>query len=181
MKIFDIIKNKVVVTPEILTIPEFKKIWESDKTNSKESAINVFSYIYHLNNLNSPYADYDNETKETMLKKDFLKGFKSVPKEVYECNEKYKSLYETAASRFLNKGKEALAKFEKYFDSIDFNERDDKGKLVYSPNELINVLKQSAIIINSFKELQKAAQLEEVQNSRMKGNHKKGMFEDPED
>jgi hypothetical protein len=180
MKIFELHKNKVIVTPEVLTIPEFKKIWEMDKSNSKDTAINIFSYIYHLNNLNSPYADYDNETKEIMLRKDFLKGFKAIPKELEECNEKYKSLYETASSRFLNKGKEALAKFEKYFESIDFNERDDKGKLVYSPNELINVLKQSAVIVSSIKELQKVAQLEDNINSRMKGDRKKGMFEDPE-
>lgn len=180
MKIFDIIKNKVVITPEVLTIPEFKVIWESDKSSNKDVAINAFSYIYHLNNYNSPYSDYDTLTKETMLKKDFLKNQKITP-EILKCNEKYKSLYETATSRFLEKGKQALRKFEDYFESIDFNEMDNKGGMKYSPNELINVLKRSAEIINAFKELQKIAHSEEIINTKLKANRTKGMFEDYEE
>ena len=180
MKIFDLIKNKVVVTPEILVIPEFKAVWDLDSTKTRDTAINYFSYIYHKNNLNSPYADMDELTKDLMLKKDFIKNKKSIPKEVEICDEKYQKLLITPTSRFLEKGKQALKKFEDYFDSIDFSEVDDRGKKVYSPTELINVLKKSSEIINAMKELQKIAQLEDVQNSRMKADRKKGLFEDPD-
>lgn len=55
MKLADIIGGKVVIHPDMLAIPIFRELWESDK-DDKEYATKVISYIVLNNKWDSPYV-----------------------------------------------------------------------------------------------------------------------------
>ena len=48
MKLFDIQQGKVVMNPTILWVPEFRTLWDRDKSKHKEQAVNEISYIVFL-------------------------------------------------------------------------------------------------------------------------------------
>ena len=64
MRLFDIDKGRVQINPTALWIPEFKKIWNRDKTVEKVKASNEISYIVFMHDFMSPYRDYSEVDRE---------------------------------------------------------------------------------------------------------------------
>ena len=46
LKLFKYEGYKLEVDPKVLLIPQFKKIWDKDKTKGKVKALTDFTYIY---------------------------------------------------------------------------------------------------------------------------------------
>lgn len=63
---FNIQNGKAVIDPITLTIKEFKDIWESDKSKTKELATNHLTYIYHMCDVESPFSDLEDEELMTL-------------------------------------------------------------------------------------------------------------------
>ena len=72
MRIFQQKDNNIIVSPEVLTIPEFSAIWKADKTKDKVEAFKAFTYIYHTVDYNSPYSNYPKDKKDESIKQDML-------------------------------------------------------------------------------------------------------------
>ena len=49
----DIVNGRVIISADLLILPFFKKIWESEKDKSR--ANDIISYIVLKNKYNSPY------------------------------------------------------------------------------------------------------------------------------
>lgn len=72
MKLADIIGGNVVIHPDMLIIPEFKNLWESDKPD-KQYATKIISYIVLNNKWDSPYVQsMDSDSREAKLKQKFF-------------------------------------------------------------------------------------------------------------
>src|SRR4030066_1140243 len=72
-KLFDIIDGKVVLNADELSIPLFKKIYESDKSKDKKDSFNKISYIIFMYKWDSPYMSYLNEeVRDKIIKKDIF-------------------------------------------------------------------------------------------------------------
>jgi hypothetical protein len=66
-KLFDIIGGNVIMNPTILWIPEFKEIWDRDKTKHKVRAVKEISYIVFLYSFKSPYLAYSEKDRKIIL------------------------------------------------------------------------------------------------------------------
>ena len=85
------------LNPIGINIPEFKKIWEADKSEDKSQYAKELAYIYHMCEYDSPY--YDLENKEDRIIKDFIgKTSWRKPKRVDNAMEVYRSM-DTASER----------------------------------------------------------------------------------
>lgn len=181
MKIFDIKENKVVLNATSLAIPEFKEIYESDESIAKEKALREISYIVFNGDmtLDNPYRNYQEDEREGILRKEFLKG-KAPRENLKVALEKFKKLHETVAVRLLRSAKRAADKLAEYFDNVDFNEKDSQGRLIYSARDVASNLKEIGNIVKSLTTLEDQVRKEQVSSDKVRGGGEIGDYELPD-
>jgi|15BtaG_2_1085339.scaffolds.fasta_scaffold00350_14 hypothetical protein len=150
---FDLQNEEPVVTPEGLYVDEFKEVW--DRAETKDLAHNFFAYIYHTENLNSQYANLDKQEREKECKKDYLKKVPSwpEPKWLKAARTKYRKFQTTPEIRALDAGLELMDKLSTHYRTLDFTDRDDKGKLVNDPNHAMTAIGKLEATVKSMKKL----------------------------
>ena len=73
MRLFDIQGGKIIIHPDALGIPCFKRVWDADKAQDKERANRIISYIVLMNKWDSPYVQsMEADTRESKLKKEIF-------------------------------------------------------------------------------------------------------------
>jgi len=133
--------NRIIIDPDLLPIPEFKAVWEADKSKTKEKAIRELQFVYYIADFKSPYRkSYREEDIYDIVKKDFIGDSNwKTPDRVNKAIEKYKNLQETKILKFLYKAENALEQIENYFDTFDINNL-DADKQADAINKLLNNL-----------------------------------------
>lgn len=114
-------KGTVRISPEYLTIKEFKELLDSDKY---DKVLPLFSYIFFKHDYKSPYRkSFTPEVIEIKLKEDVLMNKKwTANKLVLAAEEKYKELRQTKSLKALQAGENALAQINRYFNEFDIDE-----------------------------------------------------------
>lgn len=179
MKIFDIENNKVVLNPQSLSVPEFKLIWERDKNKMKGTATKEISYIVFLcdESVDNPYRAYKDDDRERILLKDFMDSNWKPDQLVLQGIEKFKELKQTTNSRLLRSAKKAAEKLSEYFDSVDFNVKDNSGRPVFSSRDLASNLKEVAGIVKSLNLLEDMVRKEQMEGTNIRGGGDIGLYE----
>jgi hypothetical protein len=177
-KMFSVNGNSVEPTAEILLVPEFSKLWDSDTTTSKIKARTAFAYIYHSLDPNSLYVNYFD--REGQARTDFFEG-KELPKPIKIAFEKYKALITTPEQRLLEGSLSAADKLATYFGAIDFSEVDEKGGLVHDPHKLMASLQKVAGVMRSLKELRELMEKGQDEKESNRGNAKLNIFDESDD
>lgn len=163
MSLFNLKNNQVVIEPEVLHIPEFKTLWDRDKSKTKDSAYKELSYVFYMYDFNSPYSGTDERKRETAVKKDFIKDEKWKPDEdVLAAGIKYKELSETPLTRLLDAVKLTL---DKMTDYLRGTEVDDTTVRI-----IVDTVNKTSAIVGSYFKLKETAQKEVTSNSRTLGN-----------
>ena len=142
MSIFEFTADKVVVTKDYQQIKEFKTLLEH------KEAEKYISYVYHIVDYNSPYANYNYEKRKHEVNKDILGG-KKPPDIVLEAIKKYKELSETDSIKLLNAARSGARKLQGYFEEIDPMASDDPGKVA---KDLMAGLKDVGKLLDSLKD-----------------------------
>lgn len=180
MKLFDIVNGSVVLNPNSLAIPEFKQIWERDKTKTKEQATKEISFIVFLCDFNSPYNSFREDDREDIVKQDFLKDEKWQPDAlILEAIKKYRRFQETPLLNMLKAQINVVNKTTDYFNKVDYDEIDERGKAKYSVSEIFKAMANTGGAINQLRMLQREVQREQVESSTSKGNNIIGDYEIP--
>lgn len=178
MKLFELVNQQPIITAEALLIPVFKKIWDSDKSKDKGLAIKELAYVYLSTDYKSVYGAFPQDVKIVTIIKDLFGGKYSPSKDVVEAIKKYEELQDTFNMRFLKSAKSAAEKTMGYFDSIDYEERDAKGNLVYKVKEVTSALKDCAGIIETLDKLiEKVSKEQKLKESRTRGGGEGSWFE----
>ena len=159
MSLFKFSEEGVAVDGSLHRIPQFKKMLEH------KNAEDYISYVYHLCDYTSPYNEKDIDERKEILKKDFLDG-KEPPKFILEAIDKYRELSRTSSTELLDSAKNAVRKLRSYFDDLDFDEEEDKGK---AAKDLMQNLKSVGAILSSLKEWEEQIQQEKTQSQTRKG------------
>lgn len=163
MKIFELVSNSPIVTTEALLIPEFKKIWDDDKSKDKTQAFKYFCYIYFSTDYKSIYLGYDSEIREERLLEDFIGDLKWKPTtEVLNAINKYKELQNTPTMRFLISNRNIMESIGKYYDSVDWEAEDKAGKPKYDITKISNSVKQAGGIIDNIAKLEERVKKEQA-------------------
>lgn len=162
--IFDLEDNVPKITIEGIHIPEFRAIWEADKSEDKEIASQILPYIYHMVSPKSSYSQMNMKEREEVVKADYIKNKKWEPDElVKKAMDKYTKLISTPSLRLVLAAEGAADKLSDYYNQLDFSERDHSGKLIYSANDLSNTLAKVSSIVTSLQELRKKVEKEQVE------------------
>ncbi len=143
-------ENKIQIEPRMLFIPEFKRIWELDKTSTKQKANNKFAYIYFMADYKSEYNIYGIE-KPLRIATDIMNDDKYSPDQmVLDAIEKYEKLQETFSMRYLKSVRNTVNSLIKFYDELRFkNDTDEVNK--YDPGPVTRALKEVEIIIEKLR------------------------------
>lgn len=178
MALYNIHNDKLVIEPEILAVPELRKIWDRNKDKSLAEA--ELCFIWYVCDYKSPYQIYPESTRADEVRKDFMRGFKSwkPDKEVNEAMDKYIKLNMSKSLRLAMATKEVALKLAEYFENIkDFSETDDNGKPVYNIQEIIKNLSSIGTVIESLDKLDDRVK-KEKEKDNIRGGGEAGAYED---
>ena len=104
MRIFDIVSGEVIIDPSRLMIPEFKALWQRDKTKDKQRVTKELAYIVFSYDLSAdnPYRGYSEYERDIVLKRDLFNDPNWVPDDkITAAIDKFKKLMETTNTRVL--------------------------------------------------------------------------------
>lgn len=179
MKLLKYEGYKLTIEPEALTLAPFKKIWNRDRTANKDRAISEMGYIYFMMD---PRSDYQYLVDEEERSKAIIEGEGLSPswkpdKVVQEAMEFYGKFKPTAAL-LLEDTRYAVDKLRKLLRDINLDEKDDKGKPVYTLNTITATIKQVPSLARDLDEAEKALASEMRSQGKMRGQGEKTIMED---
>lgn len=178
VKLFDIDRGMVVMNPQSIWIPEFRKIWDRDKSKDKAKASMEISYIVFLHSFDSPYEAYPLHERETRIKRDYLKDEKWAPDAVIkDAIVRYKEFQDSTALRLLKTSRMALEAIELHTQMIYDKARNgevDAGEI----DKLIKNTKELGNVMRSLDELEKQVQKQQLEKNTAKAGRTIGLFED---
>ena len=179
MKLFKYEGYEVRIAPEALTLKPFKRIWERDKSKSKDKALTEFSFLYFYCDPRSDYQyiiDDDNRLEAVKEGAGLPKEWKP-DKELKAAIDFYSS-FDTASAILLRAAMEGVAKVQRKLRDADLDEVDDKGRPIIPLNTYMATLKMVPQVAAMLKEAEKAINEENEYTGEAKGSIEKTLFDD---
>jgi hypothetical protein len=178
MDLFDLRDFKVTISPRALLIPEFKTLWDRDKSKDKDKALQELAYVYYLSDFKSPYLlSLDLSLVAHTVAKDFMRDEEYKPDEkINEAIVKYKDLQITPSMRLLSASLTTVNRLTDYLEEVDLNERDDKNKPIYKPSDILNSI---GGLVESLTKVRDQVEKEITKAGTLRGQRRKGNREDP--
>lgn len=182
IKLFTYEGYQVKVEPEVLLLKPFKVLWDRDKSKDKNKAIMELSVIYFMED---PRSDYQYLVDRDMRLQEIIKGIglKSTwkpDKEVIKAAEFYSS-FKPASAGLLEDTRYAINKLREMLRKIDLDERDDKGKPVYTLSSVTSTIKQIPALVKDLDEAERTLSKDIIAEAKARGSQSKALEEDEDD
>lgn len=182
MKLLEYKDYQIVVSPEALLVRPIRKLYNQDRTKTKEQFMQQMSYLFFMVDPRSTYAymtDEDERAKAIIKQEGLPEDFRPSTLLV-EAMTAYGEHTVTSSSKLLMSVRVAIdALVEEMNNSKDLlEERTDKGARVTKTNDLITSINNVMKMIPQLQDLERkvAAEINE-KDTRAKGAENK-MFED---
>lgn len=125
---------EIVPTEEFFLIKPLRDLHQKYYKKNWDKFMQYVSLIYHYADPRSSYSyilDDDERFAEIVEQEGLPKDFK-ITKELEECIECYRKHVITPSYQLLQSMRIAVDKLRRFLEEVDFDERDDKGKAVYT-------------------------------------------------
>ena len=183
--LFIIENKKVTPNPETLLIEPFSKIWERDKSEYKQYAIEDLSFIEFVTSFkeSNPYRQYPEDTKHSVVKKEIITRKDWVKDElILEGIEKVKIFQTEGSTVYLNylAVKKAREKVIKFLDTFDINKVNPKTlNPLYKLKDINDAMSGLNKITEDIKKWEKLLKDDFKNTNRVKAGKKITIFADP--
>lgn len=179
MKLFKYEGYKIVISEEAFALKVFRQIWNRDRTTSKDKAIMELGYVYFMVD---PRSDYqylvdEDERSKAIIEGEGLPSDWKPDKLVKEAMNFYGKFKPTAAL-LLEDTRYAVDKLRKLLRDINLEDKDDKGKPVYTLNTITATIKQVPSLAKDLDEAERALASEMRNQGKMRGQGEKTIMED---
>lgn len=143
IRLFKYEDYEVKVEPEALILKPFKKIWDRDKSKTKERAMMELGFVYFFCDPRSDYQYLEDGTERLKAIKDGegLPAKWEPDKDLKAAMEFYESFLPMSAL-LLKDTEVAVSKLRNKLKNVDLDEVDEKGRPVTPINTYISTLKQ---------------------------------------
>lgn len=154
-KIITVFDDKVVIDESILSIPEFKELWDTSRD------VSPFQYLWAMWDPESPYLNYSQLERESQVLKDFP-PVTYHPTDIVMINaiKRCEELYYSPIRRLLDGAKSAVENVSDYLNNASITDGRD-GNFT----QVVNALKSLTSIIKAYQEAETAYK-QEVQRNR---------------
>lgn len=173
MKLFDIVGGKVVIYADLLGLPFFKDLWESDEP-SKEHSTKVISYIVLMWYFKSPYVlQLEPNLRERKLKEIYFKDSNyTLTVEEKIAEQSYKDMIYTRNLKMLDSIRNKLDTISQYYEG-SLEECLDEKKI----KDLLAGFEKVKATVQTIDFLEKAVKAEELEGIKVRGNTQLNPYE----
>lgn len=181
MKLLFIEGYQLKVADEALLIKPIRKLFNQDRSASKEQFYKQMSYLYFMVDPRSTYSYILNEEEraDAIIEQEGLdKDFKPSSL-LLEAMEIYKKHTITPSQELLNAALVAAHNVSVFLKNPNIlTEEDDKGKPKYQISAITSALKNVEGIVASLQNLQKKVENELTEQSKARGSQELTIFDD---
>ena len=169
----------VTVEPEALMLAPFKALWDRDKSKDKHVAMQELAFIYFMGD---PRSDYqfliDEEERIKEIKKGQGMPAKWKPDAAVKRALDFYNSFKPSSAGLLEDTRVAVNKLRQLLRDIDLEEKDGKGKPVYTLNTITATIKQIPGLVKDLDEAERTLAKDIVNESRARGSQSKSLYED---
>lgn len=180
MKLIKIENFQLKVADEALLIKPIRKLFNQDRSASKEQFYKQMSYLYFMVDPRSTYSYILNEEEraKAIIEQEGLENnFKPSPL-LQEAMEVYKKHTITPSQELLNAALIAANTVSVFLRNPDIlNEEDDKGRPKYQISAITTALKNVEGIVTSLQNLQQKVESELTEQSKARGSQELTIFD----
>lgn len=170
MKLFNIRDLNITIDPAILSVTEFKEVWDADKSKNKAEAYNTFRWIYYMCDASSPYANFPENTKLEYINQDCFKTKKYNPDKIVESAMlKYRELSETPIQRLFKSVKGKIDDISLFLTETEVDEKTLKS--------ILDVIEKTSKLVTNMANLEDAVNKEMQSSVKARGNKEIGLYE----
>lgn len=181
MKLITVENFQLRVADEALLIKPIRKIYNQDRSASKEQFYRQMSYLYFMVDPRSTYSYILNEEEraKAIIEQEGLdKDFKPSSL-LLEAMDVYKKHTITPSQELLNAALVAAHNVSEFLKRPDIlTEEDDKGKPKYQVSSITSTLKNVEGIVQSLQNLQKKVESEIIEQGKTRGNQELTIFDE---
>ena len=185
---YDNCKMKVVInTPDVLLIKEFQDLWTNERNKCKEDktgekkllVFRELSYIYLAIDWRSPYQEWSERERHELALRDAQITSEEFENELFRAAcRKYKAMQETSKiGSLLQSQLSLIERMRIYYDTMDFEERDQNGKPIFKMKDIQGEVAAMAKTIEGIQALKELHKKEQEQETSLRGDHEAGMFD----
>lgn len=181
MKLITIENFQLKVADEALLVKPIRKLFNQDRSASKEQFYKQMSYLYFMIDPRSTYSYILNEEEraKAIIEQEGLdSNFKPSPL-LLEAMEVYRKHTITPSQELLNAALVAANTVSTFLKNPDIlNEEDDKGRPKYQISAITTALKNVEGIVTSLQNLQRKVESELTEQSKARGSQELTIFDD---
>lgn len=173
MKLIKIESYQLQVADEAMLIKPIRKLFNQDRSASKEQFYKQMSYLYFMIDPRSTYSYIlnDDERAKAIIEQEGLEEDFKPSSLLKEAMEVYKKHTITPSQELLNSALIAAHNVSDFLKKPDIlTEEDDKGKPKYQISSITSALKNVEGIVSSLQNLQKKVEEELTDQGKARGS-----------
>lgn len=170
MRLITVENYELKIADEALLVKQFRRLWNMDRSASKEQFYKQMSLLFFCYSPSSNYA-YIMDEKERMKEVMEQEGISEIKNnaEFKAAVEVYKKLVKTASSELLEDTRLIIDKMRQALKSIDFNSLEDKDA-VNAVKTVATVVGMIPKLVKDLTEAEKAVAKEAEESSKARGS-----------
>lgn len=171
MKLFRYEGFQIVIAPEAYALKPFKVIWDRDTSKDKSVALQELAFVYFYAD---PRSDYmylvnDDERLDAIRLGEGLSSDWKPDKELDKAIEFYKS-FKPMSAMLLEDTYYMIDKLRHRMRNVDYDERDEKGKPIYTFESVTKTINQIPALIKTLGEAMDRVNKEIIEQEKARGN-----------
>lgn len=185
MDLFQMKNNVLSFSPQAMALEPFKVIWKKDKTKNKETALAELSYIWFMEEINSPFFNIINEAErsEEIIKVLLPLGPKwKESKAITDARTFWRNRNWTISEDMLRNTMAMLVKTNNFLATIDPAEtyEDRSGKILFKHDlkKTVDTAKAIPELLKSLRATKELVLKDRDDDGGMRGSQEKGILED---
>lgn len=179
VKLFKYESYVVEVEPEALMLKPFKTLYDRDKSKDKNLAMQELAYIYFMADPRSDYqylVDEDVRSKEVIKALGMPEGWE--PDDIVDTAMTFYKSFKPMSAGLLEDTRFVINKLREELRNMDFHEKDDKGRPVYTLQTITATLKQIPGLAKDLDEAERILSKDIIAESKIRGSQLKALLED---
>lgn len=170
---------EVSVEPEALLLAPFKTLYDRDKRKDKSLAMQELAYIYFMGD---PRSDYQYLVDTEVRSQEIIKGLGMPanwrPDEAVKRALTFYESFKPISAGLLEDTRFVVNKLRQELRTMDFDERDDKGKPVHTLQSITATLKQIPGLARDLDEAERTLSKDIIAEAKARGSQTKALLED---
>ena len=177
MKLIKYTNFEITIADELLLVKPFRKLFNQDRSQSKEQFFKLMSVMYftYAPDSNYSYIIDEEERLKTVLEQEDIKDFK-MSADFRAAVEVYKQLTKTTASELLVDVRAAIDKVRQALNSINFASLDEKDK-VSALNTITTVISKVPKLVKDLADAERAVAKEQEEQNATRGQQQLSITE----